>query len=249
ADASAGAEGHGFAPDVGARDRGHRARRSQGRITMTSNATKLARRAKYRANRLKIKLAGGQTAKAVIPGVGAQPKEPDASIPAIIRRLRENGLPDTDANRATVKQAMAGDPVGQAIMRFTGSPQERQDLWGSATHLRRVWAAYRAAIGAPRAHPKGGTPTPVDAMETSANAPAHDLRSDEEKSRAAVSAYMACQGWLDYCDRQARAACLVAVIDEAGLPDERGIILALQCVGDGMAGRKIVWRGRNATTG
>jgi len=81
-------------------------------------------------------------------------------------------------------------------------------------------------------------------MEATADSPAWDDRPQEDRDRAAVSAYMALQGWLDHCDRPARSACLRAVVDDAGVADLPGIVLALQCVVDGNAGRKIVWRGR-----
>ena len=148
------------------------------------------------------------------------------------------------ANVADASLPWAGDDVGIAIM--TREPRETwQDLWAAADHMRRTYAAYNRAIGAPSPHAQSlSIMLPPDSMETSANAPAFDDRPLDERFRSATTAWMAVQGWLGYVDNRARSAALSAVVYETGLKDWPGILAALMCVGDGISGRKIVWRGR-----
>lgn len=179
------------------------------------------------------------------------------------------------ADRVDLRSAMAGDELGRALlMAQMGTNAGRQNgtshpdasgqpkaeatgpscglyglsaLWGAVTHMRRTLAAYDRACGAPQRHPKClSILTPPDHLGATADSPAFDDRPEEERSRSAIAAYMTLQGWLGHCDNAARSACLRAVVDDTGVNDLPGIILALQCVVDGHAGRKIVWRGRDA---
>lgn len=159
------------------------------------------------------------------------------------------------ADKVDLRSAMAGDDLGRALLKappvldgIDGEPHEAYTaaiLWDAVTHMRRTVAAYDRACGAPLRHPKClSILTPPDHLEATAESPAFDDRPDAERSRAAVSAYMTLQGWLCYTDARSRTACLRAVVDDAGVSDLPGIVLALQCVADGRAGRKMLWRGR-----
>lgn len=158
------------------------------------------------------------------------------------------------ADKVDLRSAMAGDDLGRAILKADvvrgpdGKPEPIYNpgaLWDAVSHIRRTVAAYDRACGAPSRHPKClSILTPPDRLEATAESPPFDDRPQEERDRTAVSAYMALQGWLAHCDARARSACLRAVVDDSGAHDLPGIVLALQCVVDGKAGRKIVWRGR-----
>ncbi len=180
-----------------------------------------------------------------------QPKEDPMQTVIAARRRMMGDL----ADEVDLRSAMVGDELGRAILKADcvrlqdGTPDSTYSaavLWDAITHMRRTVAAYDRACGAPARHPKClSILTPPDRLEATAESPAFDDRPEADRSRAAVSAYMALQGWLAYCDAAARSACLRAVVDDTGVNDLPGIILALQCVVDGHAGRKIVWRGRD----
>lgn len=151
------------------------------------------------------------------------------------------------ADKVDLRSAIAGDDLGRALLRADlGADYPAAVLWDAVTHMRRTVAAYDRACGAPARHPKClAILTPPDRMEATAESPAFDDRSEADRDRQSVAAYMAMQGWLAYTDSMARSACIRAVVDDAGVSDLPGIVLALQCVADGRAGRKMVWRGRS----
>jgi hypothetical protein len=122
---------------------------------------------------------------------------------------------------------------------------ERADLWQAVCHIRRVWVAYDRAIGAPSRHAQClRILAPVDAMTT--EGATFDDRPEEERHRAAIGAYMAVQGWLGHVDNAARSATVIAVVDDAGLPNWQGIVRALRCVSEGIKGQRVTPRLDNA---
>lgn len=187
-------------------------------------------------------------AEAVTVKQRGRPHAEDPQAVVIARRLRDLGLPDTPENRAAVRSQMAGCSVGIAIMRRHACADTRADLWGAAQHMRRVWAAYGNAIGAPPRHAQClRVLSPADKLEASADSPPADDRSDEDRSRAAVSAWMRLQGWLAHTDKAAWSAAINSVVDDAPLRDWEGVERALLCVADGVAGRPIILRARTTS--
>lgn len=207
--------------------------------------TSIAERKRRRRNR-KISLPGGQQAATTTRAGQGRRNDLDADamdtvITARIRRLAPLGR----AAEALAKTDMAGCEVGIALLLDNLGGCERADLWGAVKHMRRVWLAYDRALGAPNRHPQvARILTPVDPMTASASDPAPDDRPEAERYRSAVSAWMAVQGWLGYADGRARSACIAAVVDDAAVSDWSGVKLALACIADGVAGRKVLWRGR-----
>lgn len=197
-----------------------------------------------RASR-KISLAGAPSVTPR-PTAGRPPKE-DATRVVIDARLRIAGKPDTRENRDAMKSQLQGCAIGRALEARGGKDQP--ELWRAVEHMRRTYAAYRGANSLPSPHPiVARMLSPTDAIETSAEAPPADLRSDEERARAATSAYMRLNGWLGYTDSASRAEAWRVIIvepapDMAPIGDLTAIIRALQCVVDGMAGNRMVWRG------
>ena len=216
---------------------------------MTSKAQRKRRKGKARA---KTSLPGGVTVEQIASTDKRKPKE-DPMQTVLDARRRFMG---DKADKVDLRSAMTGDDLGRALLKappvldgIDGKPDEAYTtaiLWEAVTHIRRTVAAYDRACGAPARHPKClSILTPPDRLEATAESPAWDDRPQEERDRAAVSAYMALQGWLGHTDARARSACIRAVVDDAGVSDLPGIILALQCVADGRAGRKMLWRGRS----
>jgi hypothetical protein len=215
---------------------------------MTSKATRKRRRKKRN-----ITMPGGETRdppQRQGERNDLKPREdPMGTVIEARRRFMGNM-----ADKVDLRSAMAGDDLGRAILRadLVRRPDGKPDatynpgaLWDAVSHMRRTVAAYDRACGAPSRHPKClGILTPPDRLEATAESPAFDDRPQAERDRAAVAAYMSLQGWLGHCDARARSACLRAAVDDAGVSDLPGIVAALQCVVDGKAGRKIVWRGR-----
>ena len=207
---------------------------------MTSIAERKRRR---RTRNRRVTLAGGVTIEAKATqgrrtdeaGMGLDVV--DVVLEARARRLASLGK---DAARAFAKTDMAGCDVGIALLLDPIAADHRADLWGAVKHIRRVWAAYDRALGAPNRHPVClRILAPADRMEASASDPAPDDRPEEDRYRAAIRAYMAVQGWLSNADHRARTACLAAVVDDASVSDWSGVKLALACVADGLAGRTL----------
>lgn len=202
-----------------------RKKRKRGKITMPQTADVPARRTQ-----------------------GMRKPAEDATRPAMEARMRMMGLPHTDEGKTAAKSPLAGCNAGRAILENIADVETQNALWGAVKHLRAVYARYGHAIGAPDRYAKClRILLPVESMETSADAPATDDRSEEEKYRAAISAYMATETWLGYTDKPARSECLRHVVDQPDIAvsDWPGMQSALLCVCDGMAGRKIVYRGRD----
>jgi hypothetical protein len=198
---------------------------------MTKAKTKAARRRKPRIS---------------LPGGGSVPQAATHS-----RDRRHTHQPQEDA-RTTVMAAraaripkdadplsrMAGCAVGQRLMRENDADR-RLRLWGAVCHMRQVYAAYDRALGGPSRYPKClAILAPTDTMEAADHHIPVDLRTEEERYRAAIRDWARVQGWLQQVDRQAHGACVAVVIDDVLVQDWRGVMLALDKVADGMTGTK-----------
>lgn len=136
-----------------------------------------------------------------------------------------------------------GCNAGRAMASAVTGDRDKSELWTAICHIRKVQAAYDRAIGAPTRHAQClRLLLPLEAMEADASSPPVDLRSDEEKQRQAVSAWMKVQGWLDHAKADA-GECKRVVIDDERCRDPDALVRALQCVVDGIKGRKIMCRG------
>lgn len=173
-----------------------------------------------------------------------EPQDRDASIITLTRRCLQMGKPATAENIRDMRAPWWGCNAGRAMANLTTSHDERLELWGAICHMRRTVAAYDAAIGAPKRHAKClALLLPVDEMSADASSPAPDTRSDEERQRHAVSAWMALQGWLTYAGGSAAAEAKLAVVDDGPVKSGPRLIAALRCVADGVAGRRMIYRG------
>lgn len=214
---------------------------------MTSKATRIARRKR----RNEINLAGGAVA-APKPHRAHAPKGEDprkSARSARIKQLIGNRMSVTDAERDAMSE-LAGCCVGRRILVTFSAPEPRRMLWAAAQHMRRTWAAYDRAIGAPSRHAKSlGILLPTDEFSADASTPSRDTRTDEQKQRDAVMDYMAVEGWLGYVDKPARSAAINSVVDDAPIHDWPGVLAALQCVSEGAKGNKIIWRWRIGAPG
>ena len=170
-----------------------------------------------------------------------------ADAPALIVRCRRREVAPTEAELRESKAPWWGCCAGSAMARAVTDDRERAELWDAITHMRKTVSAYDAACGAPSRHAKClQILAPVDAVEASAESAPIDTRSDDERSRSAVSAWMQLHGWLGYTDKAAASEAWRVVIQDEPDRDVPGLLSALRCVADGVAGRKIVCRARTA---
>lgn len=161
---------------------------------------------------------------------------------ALAARARHAGKTNTAENRKAVSGPEFGCSVGRAIMADRIEAGDKSDLWQAVCHMRRVWVAYDRAIGAPSRHAEClAILAPVDAMTADASSPAPDFRSQEDRDRQAVAAYMTLRGWLGHCDGAAQKAAIVWVVDMPDAPFNgyEAIKRALLCVVDGIKGRQV----------
>lgn len=164
---------------------------------------------------------------------------------ALRARCIRLGFEPTRANLREVRAPWWGCNAGIAMARAVDT-SERADLFDAIQHIRRTYAAYGASIGAPSRYAKClALLLPVDEMTADASSPAPDMRSDEEKARAAQRAWMELQGWLGHADAAARSAVIVCAVNDEECPDRLGMVMALRCVLEGMRGQAIMCRDRN----
>jgi len=199
---------------------------------MTSRAAR-RRRAKGKG----MTLPGGEVAPQPVTQ-GARRAEPANRVGLDARKRKLGDLAHMAQHPA------AGCDVGRVLIR-----QGALDLWPAVAHVRRVCRAYRAACGAPSPHAQSlGILLPPDRLEASADAPAPDLRTDDERHRQAVTAWTTLHGWLAYTDNAAASACIRHVFEEREEPirDVDGLLSALRCISEGMAGKVPTYRARRA---
>jgi hypothetical protein len=142
------------------------------------------------------------------------------------------------------RSVMMGCSIGRRLL--IERLDDRADLWRAVMHMRRVTVAYDRSIGVNRHAQCAGILASAEKLEATAASPAADLRTPEDKARQAQAAWMTLKGWLAHTDYAARSACERAVVDEPDQPlaDWTGIVLALRCVVDGLAGRPVQLRER-----
>ena len=117
---------------------------------------------------------------------------------------------------------------------------DRRDLWDAIQHMRQVYAAYDASICAPKRFATClAILAPTEAMEADAASPPLDTRTDEDRVRAARSAFQALQGWLRRLDRRATVEAIRVVINDERCRDPAAMVRALHCVVDGIKGRNM----------
>jgi hypothetical protein len=203
---------------------------------MTSRATRRARK------RARITLPGGVQIDQKPTGrdrthTNQAEDARSATETAATARLRLLAMSDSPDARKAVLAPENGCDVGRAIVAHITDRDERRNLWQAVQHMRKVWAAYYRAIGAPNPHaqclriltPAEGVP---DAMETH-----FDDRPLEERVRAATSAHMRVIGWLSHGANADRAACVGAVVHDEPLRDWLAVERALRLVVKGLAGK------------
>lgn len=177
------------------------------------------------------------------PSRRGQPRRPD--IESLKARCIQMGKDITPANIRDMRAPWWGCVAGRVIGMEIVEEGTRRDLWSAIVHMRRVTAAYDAALGSPRRHAAClRLLAPQDAMEADAETPPADDRDDATKERQATAAYMRLETWLGHTDKAAAGEAKRVVLDDAHCVDQDGLISALRCVSDGIKGKRMRYRGR-----
>jgi hypothetical protein len=121
-------------------------------------------------------------------------------------RCRRFGIAASDAARAFMAGPEAGSGLGMVLLRLCASGDEVRRIWG-------YWQAWGMAERTYLQRKIGRTGDPQgaaiamlsEALETSADHPAPDTRSEKEKLDAAVSAWMRWQGYLGHLSAEEQA--------------------------------------------
>ncbi|MGN7867774.1 hypothetical protein [Paracoccus sp. 22332] len=209
--------------------------------------------------------------KARMEQIKAEAFERDADVPALEARCRQMGIPvivvpekpsdpDEDTREARKARHQArlarsaqlrdmravwlGCSAGRAIASVARDEGTRKNLWDAAQHMRRTVLAYDRALGAPNRHATClRIMLPTETLQADATTPATDPRTDEERYHQAVNAWMAMHGWLGHVDARAASIALRTVVEDQPCRDPAALVRALHCVADGIAGRKVQYRG------
>jgi hypothetical protein len=169
---------------------------------------------------------------------------------ALKARCNQRGVPATAKNQRDSRSPWWGCNAGRAMANAVEDHSQRLKLWDAIQHMRRVITAYDASIGAPKRHATClRLLVPLEALEATAETPPVDERTPEERGRDAVSGLMALEGWLGWTDKVAAGEAKRGAWDDEAVRDVEGLVLALQCVVDGMEGREMVYRGRDLRRG
>lgn len=169
--------------------------------------------------------------------------EKDADTPALQARCRQSGIKPDEAGLRQAKAPWLGCNAGRAMASVVSNEADRQSLWSAIQHMRKVQIAYGRAIGAPSRNAQClRIMAPTEAMQADASSTPVDMRTEDERHRQAVSAWMQMQGWLGHADKVAASICKRVVIDDERCPDATAMVAALRCVEGGIAGRKILGR-------
>jgi hypothetical protein len=206
--------------------------------------------AKRRAKKAKKAPAGipelGSVQRRQANGQKARPaEERGADKVALKARCNQRGVPATAKNQRDSRSPWWGCNAGRAMANAVEDHSQRLKLWDAIQHMRRVITAYDASIGAPKRHATClRLLVPLEALEATAETPPVDERTPEERGRDAVSGLMALEGWLGWTDKVAAGEAKRVVWDDEAVRDSEGLVLALQCVVDGVEGQTTIWRGR-----
>ncbi len=156
--------------------------------------------------------------------------------PNLLARCRAMGITNpTEAQLIAARSPMAACNAGRWLVNHP----DKDTLWSSVQHIRRTYTAWARVSGLPSRHAKRlSILVPPDTMETTADAPAMDLRTDVEKAQAARRAWNAVEGWLRALPLRTMREVKAVILDDYEVRDAPGLETALRIVAEGMAGRR-----------
>lgn len=126
-------------------------------------------------------------------------REEDVRQPVLTRRAKEMGWGKDKEARARASAPWLGEDLGRVMERLADDAEELRKLWGIWLGLCQAMRTYRHRILDKRAGPKGANFTMIhEKLETSADAPPSDARTEEERDEGARESH---RRWMDRLDR------------------------------------------------
>ena len=158
-------------------------------------------------------------------------RDPQAEM--LKARCRRWGMPTSKWRE--MRDPWWGCEAGGAMALVTPKLAERKALWDAICFMRRAAIAFDRVIGAPQRHAQClRLLLPIPPTETDGDAPAPDLRTDEQREDAAVRAMQWMQELLGRAGPHARAEAEAAVLDDRKPRDVEAMIVGLRHISYGV---------------
>jgi hypothetical protein len=156
--------------------------------------------------------------------------------PNLLARCRAMGIDNpTEQQLIAARSPMTACNAGRWLVNHP----DKDALWSSVQHIRRTYTAWARVSGLPSRHAKClSILLPPESMETTADAPAMDLRTDVEKAASARRAWNAVEGWLRALPLRTMQEVKAVILDDYEVRDAPGLETALRIVADGMVGKR-----------
>lgn len=157
----------------------------------------------------------------------------DESLPALRSRCQRAGIVPTEAAMREARNLWMGCEAGRIMCQAVKAHDERSRLWDAMQRIRRVYAAYDRAMGAPLRHAQSlRVMLPVDEMQTDASAPAPDLRDDQQHHDDAMRAWARLQQEMGRYGRYAALVTERCVVDNQPCNQPEAMMLVVRNVAE-----------------
>lgn len=129
----------------------------------------------------------------------AGPVEEDVRKPAFDRRIAEMGYENNKGGRKAAAAPWLGEDLGKVMDKLCDDADEIQRLWTIWQGMSQAMRTYRLRILDKKPGPKGAAFAMIhEKLEVSADTPAADPRTEEEKDEGARESY---RRWMDRLGR------------------------------------------------
>lgn len=160
----------------------------------------------------------------------------DESLDAIRIRCRRAGVAPTEAAMREARALWTGCEAGRVMCDLVKAHDERSALWDAMQRIRRVYAAYDRAMGAPMRHAQSlRIMLPVDEMQTNADAPAPDLRDEQQRHDDAMRAWSRLQSDMGRYGRYAALVTERCVVDNQPCSQPEAMMLVVRHISESNA--------------
>ena len=160
----------------------------------------------------------------------------DESLPALRSRCRRAGIVPTEAAMREARDLWMGCEAGRVMCQSAKTHDERSRLWDAIQSIRRVYAAYDRAMGAPLRHAQSlRVMLPVEEMHTDAAAPAPDLRDEQQKHDDAMRAWSRLQADMGKFGRYAALVTERCVVDNQPCSQPEAMMLVVRNISESNA--------------
>lgn len=163
----------------------------------------------------------------------------DDNMDAFITRCRQKGIEPSDSNLRDMAAPWNGCEAGKAMARHVATERDRQRLWDAIQHVRTAWARYASLHGLPQRSAQClRIMLPVDEMHADASTPAADLRTLDERQKAALRVWREAEILIGRWGRNAASITSRCVLDDERCEDATSMCLSLWNVADHLEGAR-----------